>query len=160
MKKDIFHHGTRMPFQNVCQLNARRYMRSSANLHLVFLLTAVLLMLSACGQAEIVSPSAKVRIVQPGSHQPISLVPRCSHIGTVQQIGNVLGCNFLIIMPDGNILQPLIVDEPNFQFVDGQKVRFDYQFTTPGITCAVGTAIWVKCISVADEGQFQDVSMH
>ncbi|MEO0471466.1 MAG: hypothetical protein AAF206_17685 [Bacteroidota bacterium] len=148
-----------MSWQSVCQLNARRFMRSSVNLLWVFGLAGGLFVMSACGPTEIVSPSAQARIVQPGQHQAISLLPRCHHVGTVQQIGNVLGCDYLILTPDGDMLQPIIVEDPNFQFVDGQTVRFDYQLTTPGITCDLGTAIWVTCISLEEASLFQDSRM-
>jgi hypothetical protein len=51
----------------------------------------------------------------------------CKTFATVKDFTGMDGCQFLIILENGDKLLPAKLNDENFEFKDGQKIRFDYK---------------------------------
>lgn len=76
----------------------------------------------------------------------------CLTAGTVKDMRGLDGCTFLIILENGQKLLPARLPDPDFQFREGQKVRFDYKKSTAGasICMAEDMIVDISCLEETD----------
>ena len=83
----------------------------------------------------------------------------CSQTATVKDLTGLDGCGFALELSDGSRLIPQIltyVQAPDphqdpgyyFNFVDGQKVCFDYRDVEGADACMAGKLVFLTCIKV------------
>jgi len=51
----------------------------------------------------------------------------CKIAASVKDFTGLDGCSFLIVLENGDKLLPTKLDDENFEFKDGRKIRFDYE---------------------------------
>jgi hypothetical protein len=87
--------------------------------------------------------------------------PSCSTRATVRNLTGFDGCGFVFELEDGTRLEPVRVfycgtepfapptDDPlyNFEFVDGKKVRINYELANAGSICMVGPSVKITCLT-------------
>jgi hypothetical protein len=88
--------------------------------------------------------------------------PGCGHLATVRDLTVLDGCGFVLELKDGSKLIPqklTYVQAPDslqdpgyyFNFVDGQKVCFDYRETEGVDACMAGPLVFLTCIRVCED---------
>ena len=99
-------------------------------------------------------------------HTEIKCYAPCGHVATVKDLSGLDGCGFVLELENGSRLIPqkltyVQAPDPNqdpgyyFNFVDGQKVCFDYRETDGADACMAGKLVFLTCIKVCD-GQGND----
>jgi hypothetical protein len=93
---------------------------------------------------------------------------QCTTEATVRDLTGLDGCGFVFELNNGVRLEPLrlpycgtpplpkeITDDPlfNFQFVDGKKVKIQFEETKAGSVCMVGPVVKITCITELDNTQ-------
>ncbi|HFC00797.1 MAG TPA: hypothetical protein ENJ53_08340 [Phaeodactylibacter sp.] len=71
----------------------------------------------------------------------------CTEVGTLKDFTGLDGCGFLIVMDDGEKLQPVKYADKNIHPKDGQRIKFSYKEITDlaGI-CMAGKMVEITCI--------------
>jgi hypothetical protein len=88
--------------------------------------------------------------------------PPCGHMATVKDLSGLDGCGFALELDNGTrlipqkltyIQPPDSVQDPGyyFNFVNGQKVCFDYRETEGVDACMAGKLVFLTCIKVCDD---------
>jgi len=76
----------------------------------------------------------------------------CSTIGTVKDFTGMDGCQFLIILENGEKLQPMNEGKSKVDWKDGQRIRFDYYETTDHMSiCMSGKMVIVSCLEILEK---------
>jgi hypothetical protein len=71
----------------------------------------------------------------------------CQVMGTIKDFKGLDGCGFMIVLENGNKLQPIKYSSENLEITDGQKIKFSYEEITNQVgICMAGKMITVKCI--------------
>ena len=71
----------------------------------------------------------------------------CKIIGTIQDFQGLDGCGFMIVLENGEKLQPVKYTTDNFDIKDGQKIKFNFEEVTNQIgICMAGKMVEVTCI--------------
>lgn len=87
--------------------------------------------------------------------------PACSTVATVRDLSGLDGCGFVFELADGTRLEPVRMmycgtapftaptDDPlyNYVFVDGRKVKIDYELTGGASACMVGPSVRITCLT-------------
>lgn len=74
-------------------------------------------------------------------------VVSCKNIATVKDNSGLDGCKYLIILENGSKLEPLVMEDKNFKFRDGQKIRLTYEQEREMMSiCMAGQGVRVTCI--------------
>ncbi len=75
----------------------------------------------------------------------------CEHMGTIKDFTGLDGCKMLIVMDNGEKLQPVKVD-PKLTFKDGQRISFSY-LPVSGMAsiCMSGKMVEITCFNLLDE---------
>lgn len=71
----------------------------------------------------------------------------CSTEGTVKDMTGLDGCKMMIVLEDGNRLNPIEYPE-TFQLKDGQKIRFSYEEIDQANICMSGQTVRITCIEL------------
>ena len=71
----------------------------------------------------------------------------CTEVGTLKDFTGLDGCGFLIVMDDGEKLQPVKYADKNIHPKDGQRIKFAYKEIADlaGI-CMAGKMVEITCI--------------
>jgi hypothetical protein len=92
----------------------------------------------------------------------------CMVEATIKDLTGLDGCSFVFELRDGTRLEPLrllycgtpplpkeLTDDPlfNFQFVDGKKVKIQFEQTEAASICMVGPVVKITCITQLDKTQ-------
>ena len=73
--------------------------------------------------------------------------PSCGTLATVKDNSGLDGCKFLIILDDGKRLEPLVMEDKDFQFKDNQRIRLNYEQEREMMSvCMGGMGVKVTCI--------------
>jgi hypothetical protein len=73
--------------------------------------------------------------------------PSCKTLATIKDNSGLDGCRFVIVLDDGKRLEPLAVEDKNFQFSDGQRIRLNYEQEREMMSvCMSGMGVRVTCI--------------
>ncbi|MEM9848120.1 MAG: hypothetical protein AAF847_09550 [Bacteroidota bacterium] len=74
---------------------------------------------------------------------------KCDTTGTVKNFSSLDGCGLLIVLENGEKLQPMeIVDD--FQLKDGQQINFSYELVPDAMsTCMAGKIIKITCLELS-----------
>ncbi|PCJ89585.1 MAG: hypothetical protein COA57_01580 [Flavobacteriales bacterium] len=72
----------------------------------------------------------------------------CAQTGIVKNYLGQDGCNF-VIESDGQVFEPININDWGLQIYDGQKVNFSYQIASSPGSCAIGVAITLMCFENA-----------
>ncbi|MEM9885752.1 MAG: hypothetical protein AAF849_07665 [Bacteroidota bacterium] len=77
---------------------------------------------------------------------------KCDTTGIVKDFSGLDGCNFLIVLENGDKLQPMEVVD-NFEWKDGQRITFSYELVPDAMsTCMAGKIVKVTCVDVLKAG--------
>ncbi len=83
---------------------------------------------------------------EPDDKEPEPL-SSCEKTATVKDNSGLDGCKYLIVLENGKRLEPLIVEDKNFKFRDGQKIRLTYEQEREMMSvCMAGQGVRVTCI--------------
>ena len=75
------------------------------------------------------------------------LAPQTGSIWRCGDNSGLDGCKYLIVLENGKRLEPLIVEDKNFKFRDGQKIRLTYEQEREMMSiCMAGQGVRVTCI--------------
>lgn len=89
----------------------------------------------------------------------------CTTEATVRDLTGLDGCGFVFELNNGVRLEPLrlmycgtpplpkeVTDDPlfDFQFVDGKKVKIQFEETKAGSFCMVGPVVIITCLTELD----------
>ncbi|MEO0471465.1 MAG: hypothetical protein AAF206_17680 [Bacteroidota bacterium] len=102
--------------------------------------------LSACGPAEKVVPSGESKLNTFTDHAIAGSMAFCTHHGTVREVDETPGCEFVIVLTDGMWLQPVMMDDPLFKLRDGQEVCLNFVASAPDEGCEFGVPVRVLSI--------------
>jgi hypothetical protein len=73
--------------------------------------------------------------------------PSCGTLATVKDNSGLDGCKFLIILDNDQRLEPLVMEDKNFEFKDGQRIRLNYETEREMMSvCMSGMGVKVTCI--------------
>jgi hypothetical protein len=71
----------------------------------------------------------------------------CQVMGTIKDFKGLDGCGFMIVLENGNKLQPIKYSSENLEIKDGQKIKFSYKEITNQVgICMAGKMVEVTCI--------------
>lgn len=71
----------------------------------------------------------------------------CQVMGTIKDFKGLDGCGFMIVLEDGQKLQPVKYSSQNLEIKDGQKIKFSYEEVTNQVgICMAGKMVEVTCI--------------
>lgn len=71
----------------------------------------------------------------------------CGTLATVQDNSGLDGCKFIIVLDDGKRLEPLVMEDKDFQFKDNQRIRLNYEQELEIMSiCMGGMGVKVTCI--------------
>jgi hypothetical protein len=87
--------------------------------------------------------------------------PTCSTRATIRDLTGLDGCGFVFELEDGTRLEPIRVfycgtepfvaptDDPlySYEFVDGRKVKINYELADGGSICMVGPSVKITCLT-------------
>lgn len=70
----------------------------------------------------------------------------CTEMGTLKDFTGLDGCNFLIVLDNGDKLQPIIQDA-DIELKDGQRIKFGYTEIVDQMSiCMAGKMVEILCI--------------
>lgn len=94
----------------------------------------IILLITACSRKKEVSKNDKNN--------------KCSYEAIVKDFSNLDGCQFLIVMPNGDRLLPTKLPENGFEFKDNQKIKFGFHpiKDVMSICMAEKLAVEITCI--------------
>ena len=73
--------------------------------------------------------------------------PSCGTLATVKDNTGLDGCGFLIVLDNGQRLEPLVMEDKTFKFKDGQRIRLNYEQELEMMSvCMGGMGVKVTCI--------------
>lgn len=73
----------------------------------------------------------------------------CDETGIIRDYTGLDGCGFVIELTNGQVLEPVSVDDSTFVFEDGKNIALSYHEETGyGSICMVGEIVHITCISV------------
>jgi hypothetical protein len=79
---------------------------------------------------------------------PVFLKYTCDETGTIRDYTGLDGCGFVIELSDGQVLEPLFVDDSTFVFEAGKPISLSYQEVSGYASiCMVGPLVHITCIS-------------
>lgn len=71
----------------------------------------------------------------------------CQVMGTIKDFNGTDGCGYLIVLENGEKLQPVKYASKNLEIKDGQKIKFNYEEVTDQVgICMMGKMVEVTCI--------------
>lgn len=73
----------------------------------------------------------------------------CAVEGTVRDMTGLDGCKMMIVLEDGNRLNPTSYPE-TFRLEDGQKIRFSYEKVDAMNVCMSGQTVKITCIELIE----------
>ena len=75
----------------------------------------------------------------------------CTEMGTVKDFRGMDGCAFLIVLDNGEKLQPVKYKDSDFSPVDGQRIKFGYTEVTDQVgICMAGKMVEVTCLELLE----------
>jgi hypothetical protein len=94
-------------------------------------------------------------------HQKMDCDKPCSHSATVKDLTGLDGCQFVLELADGSRLVPqklTYIQAPDpeqdpgyyFNFIDGQKVSFDFRVEDGADACMAGQLVFLTCIKAEE----------
>ena len=81
--------------------------------------------------------------------------PECNTIGTVKDFKGLDGCTYLIVLENGDKLNPIDLPTQGFEWKDGQKVRFGYEIAKDMMSVCMSEKAIVKltCIEILGDAE-------
>lgn len=88
---------------------------------------------------------------------PVFLNYPCNETGNIRDYTGLDGCGFVIELTNGQVLEPLFVDDSTFVFENGKPITLSYQEETGyGSICMVGKIVRITCIAELCSTPIQD----
>jgi hypothetical protein len=76
----------------------------------------------------------------------------CKFMGTIKDFQGLDGCGYMIVLENGEKLQPVKYASENLEIKDGQKIKFSYQEVTNQVgICMAGKMVEINCIEFLDD---------
>ena len=98
--------------------------------------------LLVCCAAALALPNCHEKLPQP---EPV--VPTCTTAATVRDLTGLDGCGKVLVLNNGQRLQPVGNVWQAFRATEGQKVLMDYKASPNAVnTCTVGQVVELTCI--------------
>jgi hypothetical protein len=84
----------------------------------------------------------------------------CDETGVVRDYSGLDGCGYVIELNNGQILEPVFIDDTTFVFEDGKKISLSYyEETGLASICMAGKMVHITCISEINNKSLQDFGL-
>ncbi|MEM6967234.1 MAG: hypothetical protein AAF573_20900 [Bacteroidota bacterium] len=76
----------------------------------------------------------------------------CTEVGTLKDFTGLDGCKFMIVLDNGEKLQPVKYEDADVELKDGQRIKFGYKEVTDQMSiCMAGKMVEITCFEYTNE---------